>query len=163
MNVKFKVQGVGGSRPPQKFKVTLRKGDTVLFTDEGTQSPSGVNGAFTFNIDTSSFCSQGGKVDLLIKSRSHLQKKHGGLNLTCGSIRFNYTSDPAKHLRVGDVNGDNVLDITDIASILTLYTDLTVPVAANTPQDINFDETITIEDIAYTLINFTDLEIPGDN
>jgi len=163
MTVSFKVQGVSGSRPEQLFKVNLRKNSQILFTDNQMPIASNNAGTFTFNIDTSSFCTSGGTFEILIKSSSHLQKKYADLNLACGSINFDFTSNPSNHLKASDVNDDNQLDIFDIGLILTLYTDLAVPVAPRTPQDVNFDEVITIDDIAFPLINYTDLEIPGDN
>jgi hypothetical protein len=162
MTFSFKVQGVGGSRPEQFFKINLRKDSQILFTDNQMPIASNDTGVFTFNIDASSFCTAGGIFEILIKSPSHLQKKYADLTLTCGSTFFDFTVDPQNHLKASDVNDDNQLDIFDIGLVLTLYTDLTVPVAPHTPQDINFDEVITIEDVAFPLINYTDLEIPGD-
>jgi hypothetical protein len=97
----------------------------------------------------------------LIKSQSHLQKKFADLPLTYGSIAFDLSSDPSNYLLVGDVNDDNILDIIDIAQILSVYTDLSVSIPPGTPEDVNFDGFITIDDAAFAPINYTDLEILG--
>jgi hypothetical protein len=164
LGIKFRLQGTTTARAAQPIRIKIAQGTDILWTFEDVESPADENGVFTSVIDTSAICSDfSGSYDILIKSGSHLQKRVESLDLTCGLIEFDFSQTKEEELRVGDVNDTNTITIEDIVSILTLYTDFSVPVAPYTPQDVNFDQRITIDDIALALINYTDFEIPGDD
>jgi len=106
-------------------------------------------------------------VDVLVKDNNHLQKKLGNINILPAD-----NSAPSSwnsfYLKAGDFNnegetGYNVLNIDDIAKILSVYTALNVPVnTSNQIYDVNLDNSINIDDIALVLANYTALNVEGD-
>ena len=71
-------------------------------------------------------------------------------------------------MRAGDfdlpgTDGFNILNISDIGKMLSVYDALEVPVtAANRIYDINCDDIISIMDISVVLSNYTALTVTDD-
>ena len=101
-----------------------------------------------------------GTYDVYIKGPVHLQKKFANISISSGSNTQDWSGSS---LRAGDFDDNNVLNITDIASILTEFTQLSVSVnSGNQKYDIDSDGLINIVDIALILTNYTALEVTGD-
>ena len=108
-----------------------------------------------------------GVYDILLKGSSHLQKRFEGVTLTGGENTHDWTENEADELTAGDVNGDNILNIDDIARIKTYYTDFKVSVSASDNNsmlaDVDKDGYITIKDLALAAVNWTALVVKGDD
>jgi hypothetical protein len=160
----FKFQGIGTSGITKSVEVTLK--GTLIKTYSSVSFRSDASGIFSpvsplpltdFPIPTA-----GISVDVLVKDENHLRRKLGSLTLTptdnSGPVAWNLII-----LKAGDFNNDNVLNITDISNLLTVYNALSVPViAGNRIYDANSDNTINIDDISLVLSNYTALQIPGE-
>lgn len=155
LNFSFRLQGITTQRPAQTAKVTLKQGGTVVATFPAVTVTSATNGAYSGIVDDI----DPGTYDVLIKSGSHLQKKFTDISLAVGENTYDWSG---VELLVGDVDDNNLITIEDIASILSLYTDFSIPVDIGTLQDVNYDQRITIDDVALALINYTDFSIGGD-
>lgn len=100
-----------------------------------------------------------------VKTDVSLRKLLGNQTFSPGQTTapLTWSSQTAK---VGDfVNSikQNVINLQDVASILAVYTQLTVPVSPAVGKfDINYDRQIDLLDIATVLSNYTALEVPGD-
>ncbi len=109
----------------------------------------------------------GTSYDLLIKTPFSLRKKLGSLKLQPGP-NIAPTNWAKQQLKTGDFWQNpraewNVLNLRDITQMLTVYTQLQVPVnEANRKFDVNFDQIIDIIDVAIVLSNYTAIEVKGD-
>jgi len=96
---------------------------------------------------------------LSVKVPNYLRKSYNVISLNYGEN----TIAEIPTLTVGDFNGDNVIDITDIGLILSSYDQLSVSVnSENQDYDVNGDGNINITDVAIVLSNYTELVVYGD-
>jgi len=108
-----------------------------------------------------------GSYDVLVKSPGYLRKKLGTLDLVAG-VNSAPSSWNDIFMRAGDfdspgTDGFNILNISDIGKMLSVYDALEVPVtAANRIYDINCDDIISIMDISVVLSNYTALTVTDD-
>ncbi len=103
-----------------------------------------------------------GTYDVLVKDSAHLRKKLGTITIVTGA-----NTAPAAFgsvaLTAGDFNGDNILDLFDVALILAKYDAISVAVTStNQKYDINLDNKIDLVDVSSVLANFTSLRVNGD-
>ena len=150
LNTQLVLAHAGSS--PQRFNVRAKSGPNGLLTLETPLALSSRDLAKTYQV--------------LVKTDTTLMKKLGQITISPGinSAPAGWSQTP---LIVGDLEntGDqaNVINISDIAKMLSIYTTLSIPVTAPTSQyDVNFDGRIDIRDVALVLSNFTALQVPGD-
>ncbi len=166
----FKLQGINTSNLQRQVRVSLKTDQTTkVYQNIPFQSDS--NGVFIpsspVSLNDLPVPPAGLTVDVLVKDNNHLQKKLGNINILPAD-----NSAPSSwnsfYLKAGDFNnegetGYNVLNIDDIAKILSVYTALNVPVnTSNQIYDVNLDNSINIDDIALVLANYTALNVEGD-
>ncbi len=162
-NILFRLQGITEETSAQSFTVSIKNGDNVVASFPNTLASANTSGVFTATINASSFCSETGKFDVLIKGESHLAKKFENVSIKCGSFTLDKSSKTSDELKAGDVNGDNLLTVEDIAKVLSYYTTFSTKATGEMKSsDINKDGYITIVDVALVALNWTDFVIPGD-
>ncbi|MBI3443146.1 hypothetical protein HY008_00580, partial [Candidatus Woesebacteria bacterium] len=112
--------------------------------------------------------SAGVAYDIFEKAPGYLRKKLGNLTLFPG-VNTAPTSWNTIRLLAGDFSTptlafDNVLNIFDLGAILSVYTQLSVPITSVDMKqyDIDGNNVLNIIDIAYVLSNYTQLQVPGD-
>lgn len=107
----------------------------------------------------------GNEWSVYVKAPVTLRKSFGNLTFAPGETTAPQFWD-SQSLLVGDFVASirpNVINLQDVAAILAVYTELTVPVTADTQKfDINYDQKIDLLDIAVVLSNYTALEVQGD-
>lgn len=161
----FKLQGVNKTGITKSFTITL-KNPSFTKTYEGVSFISNSSGVFVppspLNLTNLSIPTEGITVDVLVKDNSHLRKKLGSFTLM-PTDNLGPSSWNSVVLKAGDFDNDNILKITDISLILTVYTALEIPVTtSNQIYDVNVDNKINIDDISLVLANYTALEIRGE-
>lgn len=158
MNFKIKLQGVNSSDTNYSNALVAFKvgpGLTPVYVQIVNITPD-TNGVYSGTVSGIN----PGTYDIYIKEATHLQKKFAAITLSSGANTEDFTGVP---MMAGDFNDDNIIDIGDMASILSAYTSLTVPVtSANKIYDVNGDGVISINDVALGLSNYTALQINGD-
>ena len=89
-----------------------------------------------------------------------MQKKFANVSLSSGANSEDWSGTL---LKAGDFDGNNVLNISDIAAQLAEYNSLSVPVnSSNEKFDIDSNGVIDVVDVALILANYTALEVPGE-
>lgn len=160
----FRLQGINTSGIRKLVEVTLQGASAKTYSEVSFQS--GAGGVFTptepLSLVDFFVPPSGVRVNVLVKAPGYLRK-----NL--GSLLLNPTDNIASSawnslvLKAGDFNHDNLLDMTDIGSLLAAYTALAVPVtSANQVYDLDNNSLININDVALVLTNYTVLSIQGD-
>jgi cell division septation protein DedD len=155
LNFTVKLQAINNTGPNSNISVILKNGNTVIYTNNvnATSDSTGIYSGSLSNIAV-------GNYDVYIKEATHLQRKFASIALVNGINTYNWTGSP---LLAGDFDGNNFINILDVAKILAVYTELTTPVTAATQKyDVNNDGVINVVDIALGLTNYTALEVPGD-
>lgn len=161
LTFKLKFQGINQQRASKTVKVVLKQQGQEKYRFDALTVNSEANGVYSGTITNVI----PGTYDIFVKGWAHLQKKFGNVNLASGTNTQDWTGTT---LKAGDFNnegetGYNILNIDDIAKILSVYTALSVPVtSSNQIYDINLDNKISIEDIALVLANYTALNVQGD-
>lgn len=109
----------------------------------------------------------GTSYDLLVKTPFSLRKKLGSMMLRPG-LNTAPANWAEQQLKTGDFWQNpraewNVINLRDITQMLSIYTQLQVPInETNRKFDVNFDRIIDIMDIAIVLSNYTAIEVKGD-
>lgn len=156
MNLKVKFQGVtSADNNYGGVALVLKNGANALYNQTVSVTPdaSGVYTGIANNIVP-------GTYDVYVKEATHLQRKFANVSFPNGTLNADFTG---ALMLAGDFNSDNVINISDIASMLSIYTQLSVPVnTSNKIYDVNGDGVINITDIAIVLSNYTALQVNGD-
>ncbi len=161
LTFKIKFQGIDQQRPEKNVKVILKQQDQEKYRFNSVTVNADANGIYSSTISNIT----PGIYDIFIKGWTHLQKKFVSVTLNSGTNSKDWSEIT---LKAGDFNnegetGYNVLNIDDIAKILSVYTALNVPVnTSNQIYDVNLDNSININDIALVLANYTALNVEGD-
>lgn len=181
VNVDFRLEGITTPRSlAQDVKITLSSntGEHVQSFDT-TAETVGDDGkyrsSFVYLLYPSDFGAENvntieelenvvGSLNILIKGSSHLQKRFDSAPVSWqnGDIFIDVSDGLGNALLAGDVNDTNTLTIEDIASIISYYTDFSVPVGASVNEDVNDDGVVDITDIALAIKNYTDFTVQGD-
>lgn len=166
LTFKFRQQGVTAA-VDDSIRVVLRQDGSVAHNFEWTPSTSNDKGVWTVNLTTDKDGKRvtPGTYTVLIKGRSHLQKKFTNVTLAAGSNTKDWSTDKRDELRSGDVNDDNKITVEDIAKVLSFYIKggFKIPVTQESKySDINKDGFITIQDVSLIAVNWSDFTIEGD-
>ena len=156
LSFKIKFQGINNAAPSKNVLVILKQGgvEKYRFAEVNvTADSSGVYSGLVENIAP-------GTYDVFIKGPIHLQKKFPNVTLNQGTNTKDFSLIP---LKAGDFNNDNILNINDIASLLSYYTALSSPVnSQNQKFDIEANGAIDINDVSLVLANYTQREVGGE-
>ncbi len=157
LDFRIKFQGINSKKPDKYVRVILRKGSEEMHVYNQvmvTSDNSGVYRGALVDVKT-------GKYDVLIKGDAHLQRVFANINIVRGQ---NYRNWVDSQLLVGDFNGDNFLDIRDVASIMSFFTNVSQTVnEENKLFDLDMSGLIDQSDIDLVLTNYTGLKVEGEN
>ena len=163
LDILFRLQGITVSRKAEGFTITIEKDGSQVKKLTNLEYTSNSTGVFEAEIDSSTFCSSTDSFDVLIKGQSHLAKKFENVSINCDGVVLNKSTATKDELKAGDVNGDNLLTVEDIAKVLSYYTTFSTAVTSGMEtSDINKDGYITIVDVALVALNWSDFVIEGD-
>jgi len=127
--------GYAGSPIGKPVKLSLyREGRLVKAVD----TVLGPSGEYSVSVHRS------GTYDLVLKPQGYLSARQVGLSLTYG-----YNTVDWQVPYIGDVNGDNAVDIRDLNPILIHF-----GAPGPHPCDVNGDGTVGLDDASAVLINF---------
>ena len=128
------------------YNVSVVSDSAGIFRPSAPVELNGVNGGQSY--------------DVYLKPEGYLRRKLGTITIQGGT---NTLAQAGKEVLAGDFDGNNILNILDIGKILSVYTELSVPVTTATRiYDIDISDDINITDVAIVLINYTALQIYGD-
>jgi len=166
LTIKFRQQGVTIPADDTVW-VRLRKDGDIVHDFDWQPASSDNVGDWTVNLTTDKDGNSvsPGTYTVLIKGRSHLQKKFTNVTLTAGSNSKEWITNKRDELRAGDVNGDNKITGIDIAKVLSFYIQggFYIPITEESRySDINKDLHISIQDVSLIAVNWTELTIEGD-
>jgi len=173
LSCSFKLSGVSVSNVTKAFEIdfhsatadkiypfTVTSGNSGVFSVSSLALTGLTPGSYTVYIRDISLGSYRG---------NHLRKNLGSITLAgeSNTAPLFWGTDPSYFLKPGDVVRDgtenNVVNITDIAAELSVYTALSVSVNDNNRVfDINSDGRISVEDVFLVLGTYTSLSISGD-
>ena len=157
-NIDFKVrfQGISSQNPGKLVRLILMQGGQENYRFDNLSTTSNSSGVYSGAVADIS----AGTYDVYVKGPIHLQKKFANVSLSSGANSEDWSGTL---LKAGDFDGNNVLNISDIAAQLAEYNSLSVPVnSSNEKFDIDSNGVIDVVDVALILANYTALEVPGE-
>ena len=156
LNFNIRFQGILSQNPAKQVRVILMQGGQEKYRFDNVSTISNTSGVYSgaaADILT-------GAYDIYVKGPIHLQKKFANVSLSSGANSEDWSGTL---LKAGDFDGNNVLNISDIAAQLAEYNSLSVPVnSSNEKFDIDSNGVIDVVDVALILANYTALEVPGE-
>lgn len=139
------LQGISPTAPNQTFTFTFRNGGTDIVKTASV----GPSGAFTITgLPRASYT-------LLIKGGSYLASK-----ITVDASAGNVTLANSVLMRTGDVNGDNVDNITDLLLLIGAYNQVSPATGYLAAADLNLDNVNDISDLLLLIGNYN---VVGDS
>jgi len=163
LNFRIKFQGIGEARANRTVSLVLKQGEETKYTFTAVDvSADQQKNDGTYQGSVAGITP--GTYEVYIKGWAHLTRKFADVVVNEG---VNTLDGTGKELLAGDFvpvpDGNNILNIDDIADILSLYTQLSIPVdQSNQRYDLNADGVFDISDISFVLTNYTELEVHGE-
>lgn len=156
VNFSVRFQSVNSKRPDQSVRIEMHPeaGENQIFEAVNVEADSiGVYSGAATNVKP-------GVYDIYVKGASHLQRKISGVYVYKGVNEYDWTD---RELLVGDFDGNNVINLYDLALIIQYYKkedNIITELSLN--YDVNFDGLISLGDIDEVLGNYLSLEVSGD-
>lgn len=163
----FQLQGLSKAGISQEIEVTLHASGSAeqKIKHTFTTDAYGVLQSDQNGVDIPSNINPGQLVTVYAKAPWSLRKRVGEVVVSAGQ---NHAPEQwlSEKLLVGDFVAtprDNVINLQDVASVLAVYTELSVNPNADTQKfDVNYDNKIDLLDVALVLSNYTALEVVGE-
>lgn len=156
VNFQIKFQLVDRKRPNQKVKIVLvpKAGKSLVFDKVTVRSDeSGKYSGSLSNVKPAVY-------DVLVKGASHLQRKFENEMIQGGGEIKDWSQKP---LLAGDFNSDNLLDISDVADLLSFYEgEKNITDKESSLYDVNFDGLVDSLDVDVVVENYNNLEVRGE-
>lgn len=156
VNFKISYQSVSSKRPDQSVKIVLisESGSPLVFDNVPVRSDE--NGIYFGSLNNI----KPGVYDVSVKGKSHLQVKFDNFSVSTDGSTVDWSYKP---LIAGDFNSDNLIDLSDIAKLLSFYEKKESEVSSeNALYDINFDGIINFLDVDTVTANYNSLEVNGE-
>jgi hypothetical protein len=153
---KVKFQGINSQKSNKTVRVILKQGGVEKYRFDPVQVSANTSGVYSGTVTNIT----PGAYDVLIKGWAHLQKKFVGVTLNSGQNSVDWSSQA---LIAGDFNDDNIIQMSDITSIISVWTQSETPVtSANQKYDLDDNGLIEMADITAVLSNWIASEVYGD-
>ncbi len=153
-NIAF--QGVFGQGANKKVRVSFKQNEDVVYLFDDVLVSANDKGVYSGRLEGI----VPGTYDVVVKGEGHLAKKFTKVAVVRGVNTWNWGTIK---LRAGDFDGNNRLDVFDIALLLAPYTQLSVELdEGNSYFDIDGNGVLEAKDIVVVLTNYNQLEIIGD-
>lgn len=169
LTANFRLQGLTTQVPARPIILDIRNANSTTTRYTNTLTPT-VSADGVHTVTTPTLSLGAGSYKICLKGGSHLRHCWDNFSLTSGTNTLTATTSSADLLLVGDVNGDNIINLDDISSINNAYCGFKVAVGSQcsgvtvtSAQDVNYDNFVTIDDLALALMNFSDFVLRGND
>ena len=150
-----KFQGIDSKKKNKSVRVIFRNEDELHVYNKVivTSDAKGVYKGVITDI-------RPGTYEVLVKGDGYLQRMFEIIIIKRG-VNIYYWND--RELLAGDFNSDNILELKDLAELLSVYNEEINPVQTGFEVfDLDLDGYIEIKDIELVLINFNQLKLVGE-
>ncbi|MBN1168902.1 hypothetical protein JXA63_03340 [Candidatus Woesebacteria bacterium] len=152
----MKFQGINAKKPARLIEVSFNRSGSETHTYKNVRVSPNSEGVYFGQLENI----PSGVFDISFKTESHLKETFKDIKIDPGINTWYFENNP---LLAGDFNSDNILDVTDVALLLSEMNGDPMHVDSdNEKYDVDVNARIDMSDLELVLSNMTSVETEGE-